>query len=176
MLSFIYPNLYGLNMNEVIAMAAGQPEEKDIVVRLDLGFTPEGAISGDLVVALPTMTWVTFNAMKLQPDGLYHPAGTAIVEFSGCSLIKYGAPNDQGIAEHPLYPKMEGGYEIYEVLRSSWIAELGWENSDLARHFIISFHETTFECIAHDMKMEITHDPFELVFRRIGERVFAEYC
>lgn len=146
--------------------------EKDIVVRLDLGYVPEGAVSGELVVATDSTVWVTFNAMKLEPDGYYHPAGTAIVEFFACSLSKFGYPNDESIVRHPLYPKMDG-YGIYEVLHSSWIAELGWEKSGKARHFIISFHESTLECIARDIKLEVTQDPFDIVFHQIGERVLS---
>jgi hypothetical protein len=153
-------------------MAIKKPEDKDIVVELDLGYRPEAAISGELVVATPAMVLVTFNAMKLQADGLYHPAGTAIVEFPACSLIKYPGPNDEGRREDPLYSEMP--YGIYEVLKSSWIAELGWENSDLARHFIITFHDSTFECIAGDIRSEITQDRYDVVFSRIGERIFSE--
>jgi len=154
-------------------MVLEESEGKDMVVRLDLGYRPEAAISGDLLVATDTMAWMTFNAMRLEADGYYHPAGTAIVEFSACSLTKYGYPSDENRPEHPLYPKMEG-YGIYEVLHSSWIAELGWGDSGRERHFIITFHETTFECIARDIKLEVTQDPLDVVFRRIGELVLSQ--
>lgn len=69
---------------------------------------------------------------------------------------------------------MNGSYEIYEVLNSSWVAELDFQRSGHNRHFIVTFHDNTFECIANDMHLEISSEPYEMVFRRIGERL-VEY-
>ena len=155
----------------------------DDVVLLDLGYKPEAAVSGAVLVQTEHSTFLTFNAMKLENDGLRHPAGHAVIEFLLCAITKFGYPNDEASPGHPLYSKMAGAYDIYEVLNSSWIAELDQQNlvafpnadnGARSRHFIISFHDSTFECIADDFKLVVTDEPYEVVFQRIADRVVAE--
>jgi hypothetical protein len=83
------------------------------------------------------------------------------LEFSRCSVGKYGYPNDETLAGHRLHEKGLGPYGIFEVIESAWIAKLKKGNevvfSDFKsfegkRHFVITFHDSTFECIASDFQ------------------------
>lgn len=79
------------------------------------------------------------------------------LEFSRCSIAKFGYPNDEALGGHRLYSKGLGFYGCFEVLESEWIAELRRRNEvgfpefrafAEQRHFVITFHDSTFECIA----------------------------
>ncbi len=69
-----------------------------------------------------------------------------------------GPPNDELLHTHPLYERGLTSYAVFEVVNSSWLAEALANNrqhprhSDEAwagrRHFLITFHDQTFECLA----------------------------
>ena len=90
----------------------------------------------------------------------------AIIEFNSVLSATFGYPNDEALPGHPLYGAGLSFYDIFEVVDSSWLARLQQQNRvafpDVAawpsgssatskapmRHFIITFHDSTFECLA----------------------------
>lgn len=70
----------------------------------------------------------------------------------------FGPPNDEAFAGHPLAARGLRPYSVARVEASSWIRTLEAMNRvhphhrpDRYRelqHFVISFHDSTFECIA----------------------------
>lgn len=157
--------------------------ETDQVVKLDLGFKPEAAISGEVLVQTERSTFLTFNAMGLGPDGIhYRGIGFALLEFNICLQTRFGLPNDEALPGHPLYSKGVQTYAMYEVLNSSWIDQLAEQNRvkfptttnfDSFRHFILTFHESIFECVAEGFTSEVFDGPYEQLFARIAERVMS---
>ncbi|MBO3697305.1 hypothetical protein [Roseivirga sp. E12] len=88
-----------------------------------------------------------------------------IVEFKHCYAHYFGSPNDEAIEGHPLYSGGVGPYAVHEVHNSSWIAKHEEMNSVHPhhsktaflrdkRHFIMVFHDTTFECIANSYEID----------------------
>lgn len=82
----------------------------------------------------------------------------AIVRFDPVEAMRFGAPNDEALAGHPLMSRGLEPSGSFVVENSSWILELAGINSvhpvhepsyyaDL-RHFVITFHDSTFECLA----------------------------
>jgi hypothetical protein len=151
------------------------------VVDLQLGYRPEAAVSGAVLLQTEQFTIVTFNAMEPTPTGTYATAGTAIVEFRLCSVTRFGYPNDEARAGIPQYRGVS--YGIYEVVDSSWITELVQLNrhsfpstpdDHTSRHFILAFHDSTFECIAEDMTIRVTREPYDRVMASLQERVAGE--
>jgi hypothetical protein len=85
----------------------------------------------------------------------------AVATFDPAYDILFGAPNDEAFDGHPLYEAGLAHYAFVEVENSQWIAALERQNrvhpqhdptrfTDL-RHFILPFHDTTFECVAVDV-------------------------
>lgn len=79
--------------------------------------------------------------------------------FSRCWITKFGYPNDSALGGHRLYKKGLGFYGVFEVIESEWIAEVrkgnqvcfpDYKSFEGGRHFIFTFHDSTFECIALD--------------------------
>ena len=85
-------------------------------------------------------------------------SGLAIVQFHRCLIHKFGAPNDEARSGHPLSTRGLGGYSAHTVERSSWIAEQERINSvhrnhrpesfTELTHYVLPFHDETFECLA----------------------------
>lgn len=120
-------------------------------------------------------TFVTFLLREDDPswDGTYvnvvDPASTsphsvAVVEFKQCHATKMGAPNDEVFHGHPLHGKGMEAYEAQEVINSRWLAEVEAINSvhscynpdhwKALHHFVLWFHDSTFECAAESFDVE----------------------
>jgi hypothetical protein len=92
------------------------------------------------------------------------PESLALVEFMACHSAKLGSPNDEVNQGHPLHGKGYQGYSALRVINSPWIKELQAINSvhrqyDPSRwgglsHYILGFHDTTFECVARSFSVE----------------------
>jgi hypothetical protein len=155
--------------------------EQDKVIRLDLGFEPEAAISGPILLQSDYATFLTFNAVQERPDGLLHNVGTGVVEFEGCQITKFGYPNDEALGGHPLYHRGLEFYAVFEVLNSSWIRQMEEQNrvcfpstsAFRSRHFIITFHDSTFECVADGFSATLSIEPCEQLLRKLTERLHS---
>lgn len=147
----------------------------EVIVPVEWGYRPEAAVSGELLLAVEGTAWLLFNAVALQSDGLYKYVGTATVNFSRCQATRFGYPNDEGRFADPVLRNLPGGYGIFEVRGSSWIASLLGNHSEGSyRHFIVSLHDSTFECIAKDVLLQVTRGPFETALQHITARIFLE--
>ena len=156
----------------------GSERTEDRVVKLDLGYFPEAAVSGPLLVQDDRFAFLTFNAMRPRPDGMLEPAGTAIVELQGCLVTRFGYPNDEALPGHPLYQRGLSAYGIFEVLESSWVAQLDAQNRVTfpnaglwgTRHFGFVFHDSMLECIAGDIVLTVSQEPYAQILRGLAER------
>jgi hypothetical protein len=79
-----------------------------------------------------------------------------VVTFHGCLATQFGYPNDEALAGNPLHRLGLRPYGVFEVNDSSWIDRLSRQNQvafpsgsmNGLRHFVITFHDSTFECLA----------------------------
>lgn len=97
----------------------------------------------------------------------HHPDwadGIVGVRFHGVESHCFGAPDENTIRGHPL---AEFGLEPYgfaRVLHSPWIESLRLmsavhehhrdQSFDVLQHFILPFHDETFECVARGYTVE----------------------
>jgi hypothetical protein len=90
----------------------------------------------------------------------------AVVRFKRCSAHMLGPPNDEAFGGHPLAARGLRPYGAFEIKDSSWIRRLEKMNAvhryhDKSRfmrdkkHFVFSFHDTTFECVAEGFTVEV---------------------
>ena len=88
--------------------------------------------------------------------------GVTIVQFNRVLSYKFGSPNDETFTGHPLYKKGLKIYVAQYLSESPWIDELvkidsihPYHNPSKFKdykHYIFSFHDKTFECIAQGYK------------------------
>jgi hypothetical protein len=104
----------------------------------------------------------------------------AIITFQGTNYRR-GWPNEQGLNKHPLAKNGLNAYTISEVINSSWIKQIIEYNSHnpseiykTLRHFIFAFHDSMFECIARDYKIETRNGKFGDILNEFSQNPFFD--
>ncbi|MBL8874830.1 MAG: hypothetical protein JNM86_03430 [Phycisphaerae bacterium] len=111
--------------------------------------------------AAPDPTWSGQSTSVVGPSTTGEPI--VIVKFELVSSHMFGSPNDEAFTGHPLASRGLEPYGVFEVLQSSWIRTLERMNRvhpyhdpstfSKCRHFVLSFHDSTFECVANGVKV-----------------------
>lgn len=108
-----------------------------------------------------------------------------LVEFRLWRAHMFGPPNDEAIRGHPLADRGVRPYGVFEVKNSSWIRGLERMNrvhrlhrpeqfQDL-RHFIFTFHDSTFECVAPDFTWTKRVGSVSKILRdRLSDRYYSD--
>jgi hypothetical protein len=128
----------------------------DALIPLDLTFGAEAAVSGPRLLQTDDLLLLGFNAVDrtAQP---HRAIGRAVIGFTLPLASRFGYPNDEALQGHPLRNSGLHAYGCFEVLDSTWKAALeqqnriafpGWAGWGWARHFVFTFHDSTFECLA----------------------------
>jgi hypothetical protein len=132
---------------------------EDKVVELDPGWRMDVGAPEPILVQTEDVAALLFHSA---PDRKTIRR-TVLVVFDRCTVSRFGYPNDEALASHPLYSRGLGHYGCYEVIGSSWRSQLETQDRVMfpashglftGRHFVITFHDSTFECIADDMRWE----------------------
>jgi hypothetical protein len=147
-------------------------EPLDLGVRWDIGAPLPHVVSDSW------RTIVIFHRPEPDPDwdgtyvrivhaGQTTPSALGLVEFTGVYLTTFGGLNDEAIDGHPLSGRGLVAYQAHLVHNSSWIAEAERANSvhpqhrggwyQQYNHYILCFHDETFECIAKSCRAEELH-------------------
>lgn len=110
-----------------------------------------------VVVATEQITRVAFLDNDVASEDL--PAQA--IGFTDCLSFRFGFPNDEALAGHPLFDAGLDGYGAYKVLASAWLEELrsieaSHEQApevpfERHRHYVLVFHDSTLEAIATDI-------------------------
>jgi hypothetical protein len=107
----------------------------------------------------------------------YEERRVAVVIFRPGHNVLFGSPNDEAFHGHPPYTAGLRYYAFVEVRNSPWIAALERQNRvhrlhdaerfASRRHFILPFHDSTFECIADvaEARLPDAADPAEALAR-----------
>ncbi|MFL9909554.1 hypothetical protein [Paraburkholderia sp. RL17-337-BIB-A] len=74
------------------------------------------------------------------------------VLFPDAVFHRLGPPGDLDLEIHPLASQGLSGYSVHEVMNSSLAAEISAvaSHGPAPRHFVITFQDSTFECVASD--------------------------
>ena len=109
------------------------------------------------------------------------PGYVALVEFAQPCAHMFGPPNDETFLGHPLAERGLRPYGVFEVLDSSWIRQLAGMNKrhsrhsqsryDDLRHYIFSFHDSTFECVAKSLAVSLREGSLRDVMFEMLQRV-----
>jgi hypothetical protein len=105
----------------------------------------------------------------------------ALVEFVHCISAKLGSPGDEVFDGHHLSGKGIELYSAQEIVNSRWLEELEninrvhsnyvsarWKN---LHHYLLWFHDTTFECIAESFKVQIYVESMATMLQRMCKRL-----
>ncbi len=148
----------------------------DYAVPLEVGWLPEAAVSNPVLFQTDYDAFLTFNAVQTSVEGRRHKAGTAVAEIRRCSITQFGYPNDEALPGHPLYSRGLSAYGIFEVRNSLWVRQITERNrvsfpnapDSKKKHYIICFHDSSFECIADALKITVTDRPYAEIFASLS--------
>jgi hypothetical protein len=120
--------------------------------------------------------WDGTTVNVLGPNSAGEPA--AIVRFDWVTASMFGPPNDEAFAGHPLASRGLRPYGAFEVLDSSWVRRLERMNSVHPqhrpegyadrRHFVLTFHDSVFECVARSYECELALGPLTGLVARLS--------
>jgi hypothetical protein len=156
-----------------LAEASGEEH----AIRLDLGIKIEAAVSGEMLVQTDNKCLILFNSSKITEEGTIP---TVIVELEHTVKTQFGLPNDSARSGHPLYNlgMRHYAYDIFEVLNSSWLAQVEAQNQiDFPEyklsynHYIFQFHDSSFECLSKEMKISIVDRPFKEIWEDLFNKI-----
>jgi hypothetical protein len=104
-----------------------------------------------------------------------------VVTFERYWSMMFGAPNDDTLNGHPLYSRGLKRYSVFEVKNSSWIRMLEKMNSVHPyhkqdtflglHHFILTFHDSTFECVAKNFTVKVLEGPVGRVINEMQKNL-----
>jgi hypothetical protein len=105
----------------------------------------------------------------------------AIVRFDWVTASMFGPPNDEAFAGHPLASRGLRPYGAFEVLESSWVRRLERMNAVHPRHrpesyadrrhFVLTFHDSVFECVARGYGCELATGPLTGLAARLASEL-----
>lgn len=162
------------------------------VVELNVACHPDAGVSAAILLQSEYSVFLCFNAATIEKTAACSPSDPpriSVIEFKLCQMTRFGGPNDEGLPEHPLYSKglSRAMYSVCEVLNSSWAAAEAERQRKSAmrirgdatsvkgcRHFLVSFHDSTFECLAKDLSVSLSAEPFPDIAARILKKMSSE--
>lgn len=149
---------------------------------LELGDVPRSNVGAPCPVMLATGLSVSVAYWLAGPRRLDLSTGVelvGLVRFELASCVRFGPPNDEAFAGHPLASRGLEPYRAFEVARSSWIRALERMNAvhpshDRARflqsrrHYIWTFHDQVLECVAKRFDTSTVPGPPSTAISRIA--------
>jgi hypothetical protein len=103
----------------------------------------------------------------------------ALIRFSLCYASMFGPPNDEAFEGHPLANRGLRPYGAFVIENSSWIRRLEQMNSVhlhhkperfwARKHYVLSFHDSTFECVADGYTIELHDSSIKQILPRMME-------
>ncbi len=124
--------------------------------------------------------WDGSTARIVDPDT--KEKSIVIVRFADCYAHLFGPPNNEVFSGHPLYERGLRPHRNFEVKNSSWISAQEKMNAVHPfhkkssffrdkRHFVLAFHDSTFECIAKGYTLERVQGSIREVSTRLGSEI-----
>ena len=133
-------------------------DELDRAVPLDTIPKPEVGAPSPVLRADEREASISYFTRGTTPDANDDPFVS--VTFRGYNTLMFGQPGDDSLHRHPLYERGLNYYGAFEVEQSSWVRALGQmseypaaSGSARLRHFVLAFHDSTFECAAYDFEV-----------------------
>ena len=116
-------------------------------------------------------------------DGSSEKLSIALVDFIDCNAWKYGGPNVDVLSGHPLWGRGLDPNAAHMIAHSRWLAQEEKINQvhpqynpdrwKTRKHYLLSFRDKTFECLASDYTIELFRASLEQVAQIVHKRLFA---
>jgi hypothetical protein len=135
---------------------ARDTQPRDVAVLLNSVPHPDADVSEPFVVANERRVAVAYriDEAEFERFGPFVEGDDpcCVVVFSDAAFHQFGPPNDDDLDAHPLAQHGLRRYTAHEIENSSLVAD-AWgqaSSSNGLRHFVITFQDSTYECVAAD--------------------------
>jgi len=152
-------------------------DENDRVVELDGIPKPVTGAPEPIVVADEQAVVVSYVSEYPEPSN--DTPTFCSVRFHLAHTHLFGAPNDEALEGHPLWNRGLGFYGVFRVDQSSLIRRLAVMNSvhrqhsystfDELAHYIFTFHDSTFECVARSYETVVETMAWDRRYEQVVE-------
>jgi hypothetical protein len=125
-------------------------------------------------------TYVTVVSPAEQRPSLF-----VVLELRGCLEIRFGGPNDEAIAGHPLHGSGLAGYRAHEVLNSAWIEEAIRVNSvhphhaeepfRQLHHYALLFHDEMVEALARSIESRLVEGTMRAIVQDLASSLIDQF-
>jgi hypothetical protein len=158
-------------------------DERDSVLELSDMPKPRGGAPTPFMIADDSILLLSYFVSEAPADAGQKPTA-AILQFDLPLMHLFGPPNDEAIRGHPLWHRGLESYGTYRVDQSSLLRRLAAMNYahprndpaafDKFHHYVVTFEDSTFECIAQSYTVSIEEVPSEEErYRRMVDTVRA---
>ena len=147
------------------------PRQDDLIVLLDSVPHPAADAAEPFIVASDRRLILAYPIAAADFDrfGPFDPDDDPFcaVLFPDTVFHRLGPPGDGDLEIHPLAGQGLLGYSVHEVVNSSLAAEIAGVTvaGPLQRHFVITFQDSTFECVASDYTVVGVYGADEIAIR-----------
>ena len=111
--------------------------------------------------------------------------GIAILNFKRKYIHKFGVPGDETLHGHPYYQIGLKHYSFFSVEDSDWIKDIkriashhpyfNENNYNNLNHYVLTFKEGVFECVATDYSIEYSFDSMNNTLQRTIDKIKMSY-
>lgn len=127
----------------------------------------------------PDPAWDGTYAVMVGPDS--QDELIAVVTVKNCYGFRFGGPNDEVFAGHPLAHSGFVGYGAFRVENSDWKATERRTNAvhpqfnpakwESVSHYLLAFHDSVFECICEGFDISTKRASLHEVMRGLVETI-----
>src|SRR5215510_3931739 len=148
-------------LDRVVALT-GLPQSS-VGAPLPVVVASEGRLFLAYLIAAVDPTWDGRTVRSVGPNA--SDEILCLVTFTGPHAHYFGPPNDEAFSGHPLASRGLHPYGAFVIEESSWIRLVAARNAvhpyhaleqfARLRHFVFTFHDSIFECVASDLRIEV---------------------
>lgn len=151
-------------------------DDKDKVVPLE--DLPQSDVGAPCPVVFSN-EFTTIVAYIMRDAVSPHADDNAFIKFHMCYAHMFGPPNDEAFNGHPLAGRGLEPYGAFVIEDSSWVRQLERMNSvhpyhkperfERLTHYILTFHDSTFECLAESFSVKVVVGPLQFLLEEIDK-------
>ena len=144
-----------------------------------------------MIISNDSELFVAFYANKERTSAIpkerniRYDTGIFVMKFKGYLKFTLGLPGEETISGHPYRRLGMKSYSFYELKKSDLIKSLqkiekvhpryNSENWNMYKHYIITFHDNMFECVAQDFEIREENESIHNQGAILLNELFAKY-
>jgi hypothetical protein len=156
-------------------------DERDRVIELKTVPQPSVGAPMPTILSDEQTTMVAYLNEEGDEEPDYRQSSKTLITFRQPIAHMFGPPNDEAFSGHPLASRGLVPHSFFVIEHSSWVRGLERMNRvhpyhdskrfDAYQHFVLSFHDSTFECISKDYEFEVFREAPQDVLDKMKQRL-----